>query len=72
MTDTTIEAIKVAQDRAAAAEETLNKIKQTISKEINNAYKLGFSEWIKYKNDSSGGTAKSKEDITKLVLNNKN
>ena len=83
MTDTAIEAIKVAQDRAKAAEQTLNKIKQTISAEINNAYKLGFKEGIKYKNTAdnntgnasdevSGGTEKAKEDVTKLVLNPKN
>ncbi len=83
MTDTAIEAIKVAQDRAKAAEQTLNKVKQTLSVEINNAYKLGFTDGVKYKNkidddtgnasdDVSGGTGKAKEDVAKLVLNNKN
>lgn len=75
MADTSIEAIKIAQDRAIAAEQTLNKIKQTISYEINNAYKLGFNEGIKYKNtseDDSGGSTKVKESEAKLVLDNKN
>jgi hypothetical protein len=54
----------------------LGKVKQTLSEEINNAYKIGFNEGLKYKNesddDNSGGTAKAKEDVAKLVLETKN
>lgn len=75
MTEIAVEAIQVAQERAKTAEQILGKVKQTLSDEINNAYRIGFDAGLKYKNESdndSGGTAKAKEDIAKLVLETKN
>jgi glutathionyl-hydroquinone reductase len=79
MTDTAIENIQIAQERAATAEQTLTKVKETVSKEINNAYQIGFREGMKYKNNNndtsnevSGGTQNTKENVAKLVLETKN
>lgn len=77
MTDIAIETMRISSERAKAAEQTLRKVKSTLSLEINNAHKLGFIEGVKSKpfnnenNDDTGGSQR-KEDIAKLVLESKN